>query len=89
MLNSPNRETIVPIVVVLRIDITRIEVQVVRVGTIVVRRRPVVTVGATIVETRTIVVASSGENPLCDYHLSRREKELPECKAIKNLFFFP
>ena len=88
VLNSTNRETIVPIVVVLRIDIRTIEVQVVCVGTIVERGRPVVPVGTTIVERRTIVVASSRqENPSIGYHLSRWNEGITYAKPT-SIFCF-
>ena len=61
VLNSPNRVTVVPIVVVLRIHRRTIEVQVVRVGGGDPRRRPVVAVRAAIVQRRAVAVASRRE----------------------------
>ena len=73
MLNRANRKAVPAIVVVLRIDFRRIEVQVVGVRGGVVRRGPVVTVRATVVERRTIVVAGGGEDPVSKvgHHLLR------------------
>ena len=76
MLNNPNRETVEPIVVVLRIDARSIEVQVVPVRGRLERARPVVAVGATIVTRRSISVAGSRKEILkVSYHLLPREKE--------------
>ena len=70
MLNSPHREPVAPIVVVLRIDIRTIEVQVARIRGRVVRGRPVVAARPAIVERRTIVVASRRkESPMASCHL--------------------
>ena len=60
-LNRAHRETIAPVVVVLRVDSRRIEVHVVGVSGGVERTRPVVAVRPAVVERRTIVVARSGE----------------------------
>ena len=48
----------VPLIVVVHIGFTTIEVQVVRVRRIVGRRRPIVAVGPAIVETGIVVVAA-------------------------------
>ena len=66
MLEPPHRangEPIVPIVVVVRVHVARIEVEVVRVVRVarVERRRPVVAVRANIVERPIVAVASSRE----------------------------
>lgn len=61
MLHRPDSETVVPIVVVLRIDSARVEVQVPSVAGTVPRRRPVVAVRAAIVAGRTIAVAGARE----------------------------
>ena len=58
MLNSPHREAVEAIVVVLGIHTRRIEVQVATIRTRIQSRSPVVAVRATIVQRRTIVVAS-------------------------------
>ena len=67
MLHRPDSETVVPIVVVLRIDSATVEVQVPSVAGTVPRRRPVVAVRAAIVARGTIAVAGAGEecSPLC------------------------
>ena len=67
MLNSPHRKTIAPVVIVLRIDIGRIEVQVVGIRSRVERGRPIVAVRPTVVERR-------GEENIHnnDYHLIRQ-----------------
>ena len=57
MLNRPNREAVEPIVVVLRIDTTTVEVQVPTIRSGVERRGPVVAVRAAVVPRRTIAVA--------------------------------
>lgn len=74
MLNSPHRKTIAPVVIVLRIDIGRIEVQVVGIRSRVERGRPIVAVRPTVVERRIIVVARRGEENIHnnDYHLIRQ-----------------
>ena len=56
--NTPYRVPVVAIVVIGRIDIRRIEVQVVHIGVIVTRRRPVVAVAA-LIRGRTIVEVAS------------------------------
>ena len=61
MLNRANSEPVVPIVVVLRIDTTRVEVQVVGIPSRVERCRPVVAVRAAIVPRRAIAVARASE----------------------------
>ena len=57
MLNRPNREAVEPVVVVLRIDTTTVEVQVTTISGRVERSRPVVAVRAAIIPRRTIAVA--------------------------------
>ena len=64
MLNRAHGEPVVPIVVVLRIHTTTVEVQVVCVAGRIERRRPVVTVGTAIVPTRTIAVARASKEEL-------------------------
>ena len=61
MLHRPDRETVVPIVVVLRIDSATVEVQVPSVTGTVPRRRPIVAVRAAIVAGRAIAVARARE----------------------------
>lgn len=61
MLNRANREPVVPVVVVLRIDTTRVEVQVPSIDSRVERCRPVVAVRAAIVPRRTGSVARARE----------------------------
>lgn len=61
MLNRADRKAVPAIVVVLRIHVRGIEVQVVGVRGRVERRGPVVPVRASVVERRTVVVASGGE----------------------------
>ena len=61
MLHRPDSETVVPIVVVLRIDTATVEVQVPSVTGTVPRRRPVVAVRAAIVAGRAIAVARARE----------------------------
>ena len=61
LLNSPNGKTVEAIVVVRGIDTTRIEVQVVAVGSRVQRGRPVVAVRASVVQARPVPVAGGGE----------------------------
>ena len=56
-----DRKAVVTIVVVRRIDIARIEVQVVGIAIRVQRRRPVVAIRTAIVQARVIDVASGGE----------------------------
>ena len=72
MLNSPHRETIAPVVVVRWIHATRIEVQVVGVRLRYEGRTPIVAVRTAVVERRTIVVATRGEEniQLIGYHLT-------------------
>ena len=57
VLNSPHSETVEAVVVVLRIDATRIEVQVATISGRVQRRSPIVAIGATIVPRSPIAVA--------------------------------
>ena len=57
MLHRPDSEAVVPIVVVLRIDSTTVEVQVPSVASRVERGRPVVAIGTTVVPRRTSSVA--------------------------------
>ena len=61
MLNSPHSETVEAVVVVLRIDTTRIEVQVVAVGSRVQRGTPIVAVRASVVQARPVPVAGGRE----------------------------
>ena len=61
MLHRPDRETVVPIVVVLGIDSSRIEVQVPSVTGTIPCRRPVVAVRTAIVAGSPIAVAGAGE----------------------------
>ena len=62
MLHRPDREPVEPIVVVGWIDPSTIEVQVVAVRLRVERRAPVVAVGASVVQARTVAVARGGED---------------------------
>ena len=64
MLHSPDSKTVVPIVVVLRVNSTAVEVQVPSVTSTVPRRRPVVAVRATVVAGSTRSVAGAGEELL-------------------------
>ena len=61
MLHRPQGETVVPIVVVLRIDSSRIEVQVPSVTGTIPCRRPVVAVRPSVVPRAAIAVARAGE----------------------------
>ena len=61
MLNRANSEAVETVVVVLRIHATRIEVQIAAIRGGIERRRPVVTVRATIVPRRAITVAGARE----------------------------
>ena len=61
MLNRTNREPVVPIVVILRIDTTAVEVQVAGIACRVERSRPVVAVRAAVVPRRTIAVAGASK----------------------------
>ena len=61
MLNRAHREAVVPVVVVLRIHPTTVEVQVPSVGCGVERSRPVVAIAATVVPRRAIAVARARE----------------------------
>ena len=83
MLNRANSEPVVPIVVVLRIDTTRVEVQVASIAHRVERSRPVVAVRTAIVPTRTIAVARASEEKLSATTLHDNTKGLhkarPKC----------
>ena len=83
MLNRTHREPVVPIVVVLRIDTTRVEVQVVGIPSRVERCRPVVAVRAAIVPRRAIAVARASEEKLSATTLHDNTKGLhkarPKC----------
>lgn len=57
MLHCPDGEAVVPIVVVLRVDSSTVEVQVPSVASRVERGRPVVAIGTTVVPRRPIAVA--------------------------------
>ena len=57
MLHRPDGEAVVPIVVVLRVDSTTVEVQVPSVASRVERRRPVVAIATAVVPSRPIAVA--------------------------------
>ena len=61
LLDSPNREAVEPVVVARGIDTTRIEVQVVAVGSRVQRGRPVEADRASVVEPRPVPVARGRE----------------------------
>lgn len=61
MLNRTHREPVVPIVVVLRIHSTTVEVQVPSVAGRVERGRPVVAIGSAVVPRRTIAVAGASK----------------------------
>ena len=61
MLHRPDGKTVVPIVVVLWIDSSTVEVQVPRVAGRVERGRPVVAIGSAVVPRRPIAVAGSRE----------------------------
>ena len=58
---TSDRSTVVAIVVVLRIDVSGVEVQIVRVRTTVDRAGPVVRVVARIVQRRTVDVATASK----------------------------
>ena len=70
MLHRPDRKTVVPIVVVLRIDSSRIEVQVPSVTGTIPCRRPVVAVQTAIVAGSPIAVAGTGEEEPPEEYLS-------------------
>ena len=57
VLHRPQSKTVVPIVVVLRVDSTTVEVQVSGVTSRVERRRPVVAIATAVVPRRPIAVA--------------------------------
>lgn len=57
MLHRPDCKTVEPIVVVLRVDSSTVEVQVPSVAGRVERRRPVVAIGTTVVPRTPIAVA--------------------------------
>ena len=57
MLHRPDCKTVVPIVVVLRVDSSTVEVQVPSVAGRVERGRPVVAIGSAVVPRRPIAVA--------------------------------
>jgi len=61
MLNRAHREPVVPVVVVLRINASTVEVQVPCITGRVECRRPVVTVRTTVVPRRSIAVAGASE----------------------------
>ena len=65
MLHRAHRETVVPIVGVLRVDTTTVEVQIPSVASGVERCRPVVAVRATVVPRRTSSVARGGKASRC------------------------
>lgn len=70
MLHRPDRETVVPIVVVLRVYPSTVEVQVPSVAGTVPRRRPVVPVRTAIVAGSPIAVAGAGEEESPKEYLS-------------------
>ena len=61
MLHRPDSEAVVPIVVVLRVNPTTVEVQVARVAGRVERRRPVVAIATTVIPRRPSSVAGRRE----------------------------
>ena len=82
MLNRPDSEPVVPIVVVLRIDTTTVEVQVASIAGRVERRRPVVAVRTAIVPTRTIAVARASKKELSVTALHDHQKGLHTAKPF-------
>jgi len=83
MLNRANSEPVVPVVVVLRIDTTRVEVQVPSIDSRVERCRPVVAVRAAIVPRRAVAVARASKEKLSATTLHDNTKGLhkarPKC----------
>ena len=99
MLHRAHRETVVPIVVVLRIDSTTVEVQVPSVAGRVERSRPVVAVGTTVVPRRPSSVARGGKVSRCFFSQGTDAVIVVSCrlarshgriyKAPARLLFFP
>ena len=71
--HTTNREPIVPIIVVLRVHITTIEVQIVGIVRItrVKGTRPIVTISTPIVKTSTITVTTSRNNQLSSIRIKK------------------
>ena len=98
MLHCPDCETVVPIVVVLRIDSSAVEVQVPSVAGTIERRRPVVAVRTAIVARRACSVAGSGEYLLLPEASGQVYKKMRRLSPIRHrgrtigatscLFFF-
>ena len=84
MLNRAHSEPVVPIVVVLRIDATTVEVQVVGIPSRVERGRPVVAVRTAIVPTRTIAVARASKEELSATTLHEYQKGSKKPSGIFN-----
>ncbi len=72
--DAPNRLPVVLVVVVLRVDVRRIQVHVVRVVVAVHRTRPEVAVATNVVLTAGVDVAREGE---------RRNQYIGTCKAVQ------
>ena len=71
MLDGPNGATVITVVVV-SVRRRTVEVQVIGVRRIVIRRTPIVTVRTAVVETTTVAVTRRREpKPCCSYHLLR------------------
>lgn len=75
MLNRANSEPVEPVVVVLRVDTSRVEVQVPRITGGVERSRPVVAVRAAIVPRLPIAVARASKKELSGTSLHENTKE--------------
>ena len=89
MLNRPNRKPIVPVVVVLWVDSTTVEVQVASITSRVERSRPVVTVGATIVPRTTIAVARTSNEEYSVTALYDHQKESAKPSGIFDFSHHP
>lgn len=89
MLNRTNREPVVPIVVILRIDTTRVEVQVPGIASGVERSRPVVAIRAAVVPRRTIAVAGASKEKPFGYILLRTPERIKQKKPSGIINFFP
>ena len=81
VLDSPNREAVVPVVVVRGINTTRIEVQVVAVSRRVQRSRPVVAARAGVAEVR-VAAAAGGRKKNTPISIRALARDKPPIDAI-------
>lgn len=88
MLNRAHREPVVPVVVVLRINTTTIEVQVPRITGRIERSGPVVAVRTTVVPRRSIAVAGASKN-YRSYPFTNISKNLHGSQVMSLLFPSP